>query len=52
MNKNTHDRTTATRRAVLAGAAGLATLGLRLPLCGAATARPPTAPRRRPARGS
>ena len=39
MSKN-DDRTMATRRTVLAGAAGVATLGLRLPL----SAQPPAAP--------
>src|SRR5687767_8858730 len=43
MNENSRDRTTATRRTVLAGAAGLAALGLRLPLA----AQPP-APANRP----
>ena len=46
MSKNRHDRTTATRRTVLAGAAGLATLALRLPLAAQppAAARPPPPP--------
>jgi ribonuclease BN (tRNA processing enzyme) len=44
MSKNPHDRTTATRRTVLAGAAGLAALGVRLP----AAAQPPPAANRPP----
>jgi ribonuclease BN (tRNA processing enzyme) len=42
MSKNTHDRTTATRRTVLVGAAGLATLGVPLAL----SAQPPAAANR------
>jgi ribonuclease BN (tRNA processing enzyme) len=44
MNEDSRARTTATRRAVLAGAAGIATLGLRLPLAAQPTAATAPAP--------